>query len=44
MQLTLPEALLAAMRLPDAVPSARRRGRPVRCLPDIDRYQTQETQ
>ncbi|MGK3107933.1 hypothetical protein [Streptomyces sp. WAC05858] len=43
MQLTLPEALLAAMRIPDAVPSARRRGRPVHSTPDIANYQETHT-
>ncbi|MFE9064870.1 hypothetical protein [Streptomyces violaceusniger] len=42
-QLALPEALLAAMRIPDAIPSSRRRGRPVCDTPDIANYQTQET-
>lgn len=38
-QLTLPPELLAAMLLPAPIPSARRRGRPVHCLPDIANYQ-----
>ncbi|MFF6847082.1 hypothetical protein [Streptomyces antimycoticus] len=42
MQLTLPEALLAAMRIPDPIPSSRRRRRPVCDTPDIANYQTQE--
>lgn len=41
-QLALPPELLAAMLLPDAIPSARRRGRPVRSTPDISNYQPEE--
>ena len=37
--LALPGALLAAMRIPDPIPSARRRGRPVHSTPDIANYQ-----
>lgn len=43
-QLALPPELLAAMTLPVAIPSARRRGRPVHCTPDIANYQPKETQ
>lgn len=43
MQLALPDALLTAMTLPAPIPSARRRGRRVHSLPDIDRYQPEET-
>ncbi|MGW4075948.1 hypothetical protein ACWELB_20960 [Streptomyces asiaticus] len=38
-QLTLPPELLAAMLLPAPIPSARRRGRRIRTLPDISNYQ-----
>ncbi|MGW7658501.1 hypothetical protein ACWGMA_08315 [Streptomyces asiaticus] len=37
-QLTLPEALLAAMRIPAPIPSSRRRGRSVCGTPDIANY------
>lgn len=43
-QLTLPPELLAAMTLPAPIPSARRRGRPVRSTPDISNYQPEENQ
>lgn len=42
-QLALPPELLAAMTLPAPIPSARRRGRPVRSTPDISNYQPEET-
>ncbi|MFD8088695.1 hypothetical protein [Streptomyces malaysiensis] len=42
MQLALPPELLAAMLLPAPIPSARRRGRPVRSVPDISNYQPEE--
>lgn len=41
-QLALPPELLAAMTLPAPIPSARRRGRPVRSTPDIANYQPEE--
>ncbi|WP_275558563.1 hypothetical protein [Streptomyces sp. 5-6(2022)] len=41
-QLTLPPELLAAMALPAPIPSAQRRGRPVRSVPDISNYQPEE--
>jgi hypothetical protein len=41
-QLTLPADLIAAVTLPVPIPSARRRGRRVHHLPDIDRYQPEE--
>ncbi|MFE9003149.1 hypothetical protein ACFYOY_13550 [Streptomyces sp. NPDC007875] len=41
-QLALPPELLAAMLLPVPIPSARRRGRPVRSVPDISNYQPEE--
>ncbi|WP_445520501.1 hypothetical protein [Streptomyces sp. NEAU-174] len=41
-QLTLPPELLAAMLLPAPIPSARRRGRRIHCLPGIATYQPEE--
>ncbi|MGW7617362.1 hypothetical protein ACWGLG_16150 [Streptomyces antimycoticus] len=41
-QLPLPPELLAAMLLPAPIPSERRRGRPVRSVPDIANYQPKE--
>jgi hypothetical protein len=42
-QLALPPELLAAMTLPAPIPSARRRGRPIRSTPDISNYQPEVT-
>ncbi|MEU1787062.1 hypothetical protein ABZ553_14550 [Streptomyces sparsogenes] len=41
-QLTLPADLIAAVTLPVPIPSARRRGRRVHSLPDIDCYKPNE--
>ncbi|MGW3427985.1 hypothetical protein ACWDHW_08510 [Streptomyces melanosporofaciens] len=43
MQLALPPELLAAMTLPAAIPSARRRGRDIGNTPDISNYRSKET-